>query len=116
MAVFMGGAMVTFVAMAAPGVDVGYIYKARREMQTATDAAALARIVREAQPDCVLVAGRYTLLDQSALDELLPLCLRHGVAVVAGGVFNSGVLANPSPGARFDYARAEAPVAAGRAF
>lgn len=75
-----------------------------------TDAAALAHIVREAQPDCVLVAGRYTLLDQSALDELLPLCLRHGVAVVVGGVFNSGILADPSPGARFDYTPAATPV------
>ena len=39
--------------------------------------------------------ARYTLLDQSALDELLPLCEREGVAVVAGGVFNSGILADP---------------------
>ena len=72
-----------------------------------TDAAALARIVREAQPDCVLVAGRYTLLDQTALDDLLPLCLATRVAVVVGGVFNSGVLADPVPGARFDYVEAE---------
>lgn len=50
MAVFMGGAMVTFVAMAALVVDVGYIYKARRELQTATDAAALAG-VRELAAD-----------------------------------------------------------------
>ena len=51
-----------------------------------TDATALARIVREFGPDCVLLAGRYTLLDQSALHELLPLCEREGVPVVVGGV------------------------------
>lgn len=70
------------------------------------DAAALSRVVREARPDCILAAGRYTLLDQTALTELLPLCLEEGVAVVVGGVFNSGVLADPSPGARFDYVQA----------
>jgi aryl-alcohol dehydrogenase-like predicted oxidoreductase len=40
----------------------------------------------------VLVAGRYTLLDVSAADSLLPLCLRRGVAVLAGSVFNGGIL------------------------
>ena len=66
----------------------------------------LARFVRESDLDCVLLAGRYTLLDQSGLDELLPLCADRGVSVVAAGVFNSGVLADPSPGARYDYALA----------
>jgi D-threo-aldose 1-dehydrogenase len=61
------------------------------------------RLVRECDLDVVLVAGRYTLLDQSALDDLLPACVERGVSVVIGGVFNSGVLADPSPGARFDY-------------
>jgi D-threo-aldose 1-dehydrogenase len=68
-----------------------------------TDAPALARIVREFGPDCVLLAGRYTLLDQSALGELLPLCERQGTSVVVGAVFNSGVLAGPIAGSRFDY-------------
>ena len=68
----------------------------------------LARFVREAGLDCVLLAGRYTLLDQSGLDELLPLCEREGVSVIAAGVFNSGLLANPTPGAPFDYAPAPA--------
>jgi D-threo-aldose 1-dehydrogenase len=53
--------------------------------------------------DCVLVAGRYTLLDAQAAVTLLPECQRRGVAVLAGGVFNSGILADPSPGAQFDY-------------
>ena len=56
--------------------------------------------------DCVLVAGRYTLLDQSAADALFPLCLRRGVAVLAGGVFNSGILADPGGGTTYDYAPA----------
>ena len=53
--------------------------------------------------DCVLVAGRYTLLDTRAAASLLPECARRGVAVLAGGVFNSGVLADPRPGATYDY-------------
>jgi len=70
--------------------------------------AMLTRFVREADLDCVLLAGRYTLLDQSALDDLLPLCVDTGVAVFAGGVFNSGVLATPDAGAHYDYAPAPA--------
>jgi len=61
---------------------------------------ALARFVRETDVDCVLVAGRYTLLDRSAENELLPLCYERGCAVHAAGVFNSGLLAD---GATFDY-------------
>ena len=60
----------------------------------------LARFARETDVDCLLVAGRYTLLDTRALAELLPLCLERGIAVIAGGVFNSGVLAG---GVRYDY-------------
>jgi D-threo-aldose 1-dehydrogenase len=71
--------------------------------------AMLGRFVREADIDVVLVAGRYTLLDRKAGDELLPLCRERGVAVVVGGVFNSGVLAG---GAHFNYAPADAAVRA----
>jgi D-threo-aldose 1-dehydrogenase len=60
----------------------------------------LCRFAREADPDCFLVAGRYTLLDRSAAAELLPLCAERGIAVVAAGVFNSGVLAG---GGTYDY-------------
>lgn len=67
-----------------------------------------ARFVRETDLDCVLVAGRYTLLDRSAADELLPLCQARGVAVVGAGVYNSGLLAAPSAGATYDYAEATA--------
>jgi D-threo-aldose 1-dehydrogenase len=66
----------------------------------------LARFAREADFDCFLLAGRYTLLDQVALRELLPLCQDRGIAVMAGGVLNSGILADPRPGATYDYARA----------
>ena len=66
----------------------------------------LARFVREADIDVILLANRYTLLDQEALADLLPACLERGVAVMAGGVMNSGVLADPRPGAAFDYSPA----------
>jgi D-threo-aldose 1-dehydrogenase len=62
-----------------------------------------AELVRHCDLDVVLVAGRYTLLDQSAMDDLLPACVERGVSVVIGGVFNSGVLVEPAAGARFDY-------------
>jgi D-threo-aldose 1-dehydrogenase len=68
----------------------------------------LTRFVRQTDVDVVLVAGRYTLLDQSAAEALLPAAVERGVAVLAGGVFNSGLLAAPAPGARFDYREAPA--------
>jgi D-threo-aldose 1-dehydrogenase len=69
----------------------------------------LARFARETDVDCLLLAGRYTLLDTSALNELLPLCVERRIAVIAGGVFNSGVLAGT---ARYDYAPAQPAVLA----
>jgi D-threo-aldose 1-dehydrogenase len=54
----------------------------------------------EVDLDCILLAGRYTLLEQTALDELLPLCVARGVEIIVGGPFNSGVLAG---GAHYDY-------------
>jgi len=63
----------------------------------------LARFAQEADFDCFMLAGRYTLLDQGALPELLPLCQRRGISIVAAGVFNSGILADPRRKARFDY-------------
>ena len=65
--------------------------------------AMLARFAREADFDVFLVAGRYTLLDQIALTELLPICDELGIGVLAAGVMNSGVLADPGADARFDY-------------
>jgi D-threo-aldose 1-dehydrogenase len=66
----------------------------------------LTRFVRETDIDVVLVAGRYTLLDQTAANELLPAALERGASVIAGGVFNSGLLAAPTPDATYDYAAA----------
>lgn len=68
--------------------------------------AMLTRFVAETDVDCVLVAGRYSLLDRSAADDLLPLCEQRRVGVLVGGVFNSGILADPAPGASYDYAPA----------
>ena len=70
----------------------------------------LTRFAREGNFDCFLLAGRYTLLDQVALKELLPLCLERGIAIIAGGVYNSGILADPKPGAHYDYQDAPAPL------
>ena len=64
----------------------------------------LARFAREADPDCFLLAGRYTLLDQSGLDELLPLCVEKGIGIVLGGPYNSGILASDlSDDTTFNY-------------
>lgn len=68
--------------------------------------AMLTRFVERGLVDCVLLAGRYSLLDQSGLADLLPAAQKAGVAVIAAGVFNSGLLADPKPGATFDYAPA----------
>lgn len=69
---------------------------------------ALAGFVRRSDVDTVMIAGRYTLLEQPALDELLPLCEERGVRVMAAGVFNSGILASPTPGATYNYEEAPA--------
>jgi D-threo-aldose 1-dehydrogenase len=68
-------------------------------------AAMLTRFVRETDVDLVMPAGRFTLLDDSALKQLLPEALRRGVGVLAAGVFNSGLLAcdEPREQAHFDY-------------
>ncbi|MGW4402780.1 aldo/keto reductase [Nonomuraea sp. NPDC004702] len=67
------------------------------------------RFVRETGVDVVMLAGRYTLLDQSGL-PLLDECAERGVRVLAAGVFNSGLLATPAPSGTFDYAPAPAPL------
>jgi D-threo-aldose 1-dehydrogenase len=71
----------------------------------------LLRFAREAEVDCFLLAGRYTLLDQTGL-AVLDLCAERGIAVIAAGVFNSGILARPEAGATFDYVPAGAEVLA----
>jgi len=75
-------------------------------------APALARLVEACDLDVLLVAGRYTLLDQVAMDELLPLCEQRTISIVVGGVFNSGILIDPAPGVRYNYVPADAAVLA----
>ncbi|GAA4189406.1 aldo/keto reductase [Streptosporangium oxazolinicum] len=70
----------------------------------------LAGFVRETGVDLVMLAGRYTLLDQSGEEELLPLCAERGVSVLAAGVFNSGLLATHDPAGTYDYAPAPGPL------
>jgi D-threo-aldose 1-dehydrogenase len=74
--------------------------------------AMLARFVAESDVDVVMRAGRYTLLEQPALADLLPLAAQRQVAVLAAGVFNSGLLAvaEPGPQAKYDYAPVSTPI------
>jgi D-threo-aldose 1-dehydrogenase len=61
-------------------------------------------VMSRATIDCILLAGRYTLLDRAAGRDLLPLCEKTGTSLVVGGALNSGILATgPVPGAYFDY-------------
>jgi D-threo-aldose 1-dehydrogenase len=72
----------------------------------------LARFAREADFDCFLLAGRYTLLDRSGAQELLPLCLERGISLIAGGVFNSGILAESGSNLHYNYGPAPPEVVA----
>jgi D-threo-aldose 1-dehydrogenase len=66
-----------------------------------------AKFLREGDFDCMLLAGRYSLLEQPALQEVLPLAAAKNVGVMLGGVFNSGILATGSiPGAKYNYTTA----------
>ena len=71
------------------------------------------RLARAAEFDCILLAGRYTLLEQGALAEFLPYVASRGMSVIIGGPFNSGILAGEvRPGAKYDYADAPAAIVA----
>jgi len=69
------------------------------------------RALEQSDPDVFLLAGRYSLLNQPALDDLFPLCEARGVHVVVGGPYNSGLLAG---GRNFDYQQAPAQMIAKR--
>ncbi len=60
-------------------------------------------IMKDTDLNVALIAGRFTLLEQVAQEELYPLALKKKVSIIAAGVFNSGVLANPVDGAHYDY-------------
>ena len=67
----------------------------------------LAQFARDGEFDCFLLAGRYSLLEQGALDELFPLCLENDIGILAGGTYNTGILAKGArAGAKFNYADA----------
>ena len=69
------------------------------------------KLLSEADFDGFLLAGRYTLLEQDALDTFLPLCVKRDVGIILGGPYNSGILATGAvSGARYDYAPASAAV------
>jgi D-threo-aldose 1-dehydrogenase len=67
-------------------------------------------LVERTELDCVLIAGCYSLLDVPAADRLFPACEKRGVSVLAAGVYRSGILADPRPGAHLDYVPAPSPV------
>jgi D-threo-aldose 1-dehydrogenase len=69
----------------------------------------LERFVRETEVDTLMLAGRYTLLEQAALDTMLPLCVERKVSILAAGVFNSGLLAVDRPPADANYNYEAAP-------
>jgi D-threo-aldose 1-dehydrogenase len=97
----MAGAYVALAKLRREGV-VGAIGAGMNQAEM------LARFARDADFDCFLLAGRYTLLDQAGLTELLPLCVEKRIAVIIGGVYNSGILTDPKPGATFNYQPADA--------
>jgi len=81
--------------------DVKAIGAGINEADVATD------LIRACDLDCLMLAGRYTLLEQGALDDFLPLAARRKVDVVVAGVFNSGILVKgPVPGGKYDYGEA----------
>src|ERR671931_2151543 len=68
----------------------------------------LVELARSCDFDCFLLAGRYTLLDQSGLDQALPLCAEKGIAVIVGSPYNTGILHHPGPDSTFDFVQAPA--------
>lgn len=94
----MAGAVPTLSALRDEGVIRAYgVGMNQAEM--------LHRFVTEADVDLVMLAGRYTLLDQGALDGLMPACVERNVEIVNVGIFNSGLLSKdrPEPGATYNY-------------
>jgi D-threo-aldose 1-dehydrogenase len=67
----------------------------------------LVRFAEAGDFDCFMLAGRYTLLEQTPLETLFPICARRGISIVAASPFNSGILATGAkPGAKYFYADA----------
>jgi D-threo-aldose 1-dehydrogenase len=68
--------------------------------------AGLERFVAETDPDQIMLAGHYNLMARAAGERLLPSCAARGISVVAAGAYASGLLANPRPGAHYDWREA----------
>jgi len=67
------------------------------------------RFIQAGNFDCMLLAGRYTLLEQGGLEAFLPECVKRNVSVILGGPYNSGILTGGvKPGATHDYVAASA--------
>jgi len=93
----LAGAFPTLLALRAEGV-IGAVGCGMNQIEM------LSRFVEQVDLDCILLAGRYTLLDRRGGDHLLPRCADRGIGVVLGGVFNSGLLADPEANRTYDYA------------
>lgn len=88
-------------------------YRALEELRRAGDIEAIGLGVNEWQVceaamevgefDCFLLAGRYTLLEQLALESFFPKCIEHGASVILGGAYNSGILATGVNGEKIGY-------------
>ena len=65
------------------------------------ESAVCVRVMQEFEPDCFLLAGRFTLLEQEPLDTMLPMCVERDVSVIIGGPYNSGILANVEASTRY---------------
>lgn len=71
------------------------------------EGAAILEAMEECDLDCALLAGRYTLLEQATLADLLPACTARNVSILLGGAFNSGILARGVQGdLKFNYGEA----------
>src|ERR1700760_4985689 len=71
------------------------------------------RFIQAGDFDCMLLAGRYTLLEQGGLEALMPECVKRNVSMILGGPYNSGILTGGvKPGATHDYVAAPAPLIA----
>ncbi len=75
---------------------------------SSNSSASMTRMLGVVDPDVVLVAGRYTIVDQAAMDDLLPAASARGIGVILGGIFHGGILADPQATDQFDYRPARA--------
>jgi D-threo-aldose 1-dehydrogenase len=103
-ATFMDGGLKALDALKSQGAIAGYGLGVN-------EVTAVLNVIDRVRLDCLLLAGRYTLLDRTGAAEVMPKCLDASTGVVIGGVFNSGILATGAvPGAHHDYGPASADI------